>query len=126
VTRVIPRRPPIRVAGRAPRQGLSGPAKAELSLAQGAAAVMPPFAWARLLIPEPDGLAPGEADALVLAEADALALGDGCAEAEEDACGFRLVKSEPRMSSTVPGLRLASSRSVTLEISFLSVFTSAT
>jgi len=58
---------------------------------------MPPSDWARLLTPE--------ADALALGEADVLALGvcDGCAEAEEDTCGFRLVKSEPRMSWTVPG-----------------------
>ena len=81
--------------------------------------MMPPLDWARLLMPEADALALGEADAV------ALGVGDGGAEGEEDTCGFRLVKSEPRMSSTVPGVRLASSRSVTLEISFLSVFTSA-
>jgi hypothetical protein len=46
-----------------------------LSLAQGAAAVMPPFDWARLLTPEADPLALGEPDGLVLGETDALALG---------------------------------------------------
>jgi hypothetical protein len=76
---------------------------------------MPPFDWARLLTPEAEELALGAADTLALGAADTLVLGDGdgCAEAEEDTWGFRLVKSEPRMSSTVPGLRLASSRSVT-------------
>ena len=82
--------------------------------------MMPPFAWARLLMPEADGLALGETDAL------ALGVAGGCAAVEEDTCGFRLVKSEPRMSSTVPGVMLASSRSVTFDISCLSVFTSAT
>jgi hypothetical protein len=41
-------------------QGLSGPAKAELSLAQAAAAVMPPLDWARPATPEE--LAEAEAD----------------------------------------------------------------
>ena len=81
--------------------------------------MMPPFDWARLLTPEADALALGKADTL------ALGVGDGCAEAGEDTWGFRLVKSEPRMSSTVPGLRLASCRSVTSESCFMSVFTSA-
>ena len=43
-------------------QGLSGPVKAELSLAQLAAAVMPPFDWASVLIPEGDALGLAEAD----------------------------------------------------------------
>ena len=107
MTQVIRRTVGDQGPGAGGHQGLSGPAKAELSLAHGAAAVMPPFDWARLLTPEAEELALGAADTLVLGD------GDGCAEAEEDTWGFRLVKSEPRMSSTVPGLRLASSRSVT-------------
>jgi hypothetical protein len=39
-------------------QGLSGPAKAELSLAQAAAAVMPPLDWARPATPAVSGSQP--------------------------------------------------------------------
>jgi hypothetical protein len=81
---------------------------------------MPPVDWARPVTLEEDGPVLSDADGLALGDAD----GDGCA-AVEDVFGFRPVKSEPRMSSTVPGLRLASCRPVTPESSFLSVFTSA-
>ena len=82
--------------------------------------MMPPVDWARPVTLEEDGLVLGDADGLTLDDD----VGDGCT-AEEDVFGFRPVKSEPRMSSTVPGLRLASSRSVTPESSSLRVFTSA-
>jgi hypothetical protein len=49
-------------------QGLSGPAKAELSLAQAAAAVMPPLDWARSATPEE--LAEAEADGWAAGVAD--------------------------------------------------------
>ena len=68
-------------------QGLSGPEKAELSLAQAAAAVMPPLDWARPLIPvaDADGLADPEADELA---ADELAAGElAAAVGEGEACG---------------------------------------
>ena len=52
-------------------QGLSGPAKAELSAAQAAAAVMPPFCWARPVTPrEAEGWAVGVAEGW-LPDADA-------------------------------------------------------
>jgi hypothetical protein len=59
-------------------QGLSGPEKAELSLAQAAAAVMPPLDWARPLMPvaDADGLADAEADELAAGEV-AAAVGEG-------------------------------------------------
>ena len=80
--------------------------KAELSLAHGAAAVMPPLFWAR----------------------PTTELGDAGADAEgEGGAGSRVrpVKSEPRIRSTVPGTRLASCRSMTWASSFLSVYTKA-
>jgi hypothetical protein len=78
---------------------------------------MPPVDWARPVTLEEDALALGDADGLALGDD----VGDGCATEE----AVRRVKSEPKMRSTVPGLRLASFRSVTPESSFLSVFTSA-
>ena len=85
---------------------------------------MPPLDWARLDTPEED------------AEADGLAPADACWVAGvADACGVtwvagagagaRPVKSEPRIRSTVPGVRLATRREVTLVSSFLRVFTAA-
>jgi hypothetical protein len=75
-------------AGPAWGQGLSGPEKAELSLAQAAAAVMPPLDWARPLIPVADAdglavageLADAEADELAAGEL-AAAVGEGCVAA---------------------------------------------
>ncbi len=64
---------------------------------------MPPVDWARPVTLEEDGLALGDADELALGDD----VGDTCA-AGEVVFGFRPVKSEPTMSSTVPGLRLAS------------------
>jgi hypothetical protein len=115
---------------------------------QAAAAVMPPLAWARPGTPEAEAVgfaeevAPAEEDP---AEEDAEE-GDPAAEeagvedpAEEagveDAtagvapawgvCGARPVKLEPRIRSTVPGVRLATRNAVTLVSSDLRVFTAA-
>jgi hypothetical protein len=82
--------------------------KAGLSLAQGAAAVMPPLLWARPVTELADAVGDGDAD------------GDGDAGSR-----VRPVKSEPTIRSTVPGARLASRRSVTWASSLLRVFTRA-
>jgi hypothetical protein len=115
-------------------QGLRGPEKAPLSAVQAAAAVMPPLDWARPVTPEAEAEgfagedAPGEEDAAK----DGLAGEEGgevdATTGVAPACGVfgtRPVKLEPRIRSTVPGVRLATFSEVTLVSSFLRVFTAA-
>ena len=81
-----------------------------------AAAVIPPLDWARLATPDADGLAPADA-----CEPPVLGVALTC-----EACGLRgasPVKSEPRIRSTVPGVRLDTCSEVTLVSCFMSVFT---
>src|SRR5215468_9329756 len=103
---------------------------------------MPPVDWARPATPDAD--ADADADAEADADADAEAEAEAGAEADglapEDVCegpvagaavvcgtcglrGTSPVKSEPRIRSTVPGVRLDTCREVTLVSSFMRVFT---
>src|SRR5689334_2951525 len=88
--------------------GLRGPPKAALSALQAAAAVMPPLAWARPDTPEADGEAEGFTEPEGLADEDgseAWAVGVAAAGEAWAPCGVRPVKLEPRIRSTVPGVR---------------------
>jgi hypothetical protein len=76
--------------------------------------------WAKLAIPDAD------------AEADGLAPEDACGDPVAGvavavgvlvACGARPVKSEPRIRSTVPGVRLDTCSEVASVSCFMSVFT---
>src|SRR5438874_1423873 len=90
---------------------------------------MPLLAWARPATPE------AEAEGLAAEEAEGLAEEDGCegltaglVAAVAPACGARgtrPVKLEPRISFTVPGVRLATRSVVTSVSSCLSVLTAA-
>jgi hypothetical protein len=82
-----------------------------------AAAVIPPLDWARPATPDADAEADGPAPADPCGDPVAVALGVLVV------CGARPVKSEPRIRSTVPGVRLDTCSEVTLVSCFMSVFT---